>query len=120
MRSTLALSFDQQLGALFGAFLRLAWQDDDATVDFEALYSGGVNISGQLWRRSQDNIGIGYAYLDGGNNGIHHTHVFEFYVRIVLNDYIACTADLQYMDENINGGEGPKGWIPGFRVTGEF
>ena len=116
----LALSFDQQLGEILGAFLRLGWQNDDAAVDFKAVYSGGLNISGALWRRPQDNIGLGYAYLDGGNTGINHTHVFEFYVRIILNDYVAFTADVQYMDEDIQGGNGPRGWLPGFRITAEF
>jgi hypothetical protein len=40
--------------------------------------------------------------------------------RIILNDDLACTADLQYMDEDVVGGNGPKGWIPGFRVTAAF
>ena len=119
-RAAILLSFDQQLGELFGAFVRLGWQDDAAAVDFEAIYSGGFNISGQLWRRPQDNIGVAYAYLDGGNKNINHTHVFEFYVRIVLNDYVAFTADVQYMDEDVKDGSSPRGWIPGFRVTAEF
>jgi porin len=118
--SGLTLSLDQELGEFLGIFVQLGWQSDDAAVDFEALYSGGVQISGALWRRSQDHIGLGYAYLDGGNTGIEHTHVVEFYVRIVLNDYVAFTADLQYMDEDVVGGNGPQGWIPGFRVTAAF
>ncbi len=120
MLGGLTLSFDQQLGEIVGVFLRLGWQRDDAAIDFEVLYSGGVNISGALWRRSRDNIGLGYAYLDGGNTGIDHAHVFEIYVRIVLNDDVAFTADLQYMDEDVVRSSGPKGWMPGFRVTAEF
>jgi hypothetical protein len=65
-------------------------------------------------------MGIGYAYLEGGNTGIDHTQVFEAYVRFLLNDYMAVTADIQYMDESLNGEEGPKGWIPGIRLTAEF
>ncbi|MGD2186540.1 MAG: porin, partial [Desulfobacterales bacterium] len=44
--SALALSVDQQLGDIFGVFLRLGVQDDDATVAYGKEYSGGVNISG--------------------------------------------------------------------------
>ena len=43
-RDGISLSFDQQFGGVFGGFMRLAWQDQDAAVDFGALYSGGVNI----------------------------------------------------------------------------
>lgn len=90
---------------------------NDAAVDFEAVYSGGINISGTLWGRRQDNIGIAYAYLDGGNTGIDRIRVFEIYVRFVLNDYVAVTVDLQYMDEKSDGEGDPQAWIPGLRVT---
>jgi porin len=120
MLGALTFSFDQELGDLLGAFLRVGWQKDGAAVDFKALYSGGVDINGKLWDRLQDNIGIAYAYLDGGNTGIDHSHVFEAYVRFVLNDYIAVTADLQYIDEDYDEGKGPCGWIPGIRLTAEF
>ncbi len=119
-RAALGLSFDQELGDIVGAFLRIVEQSDDAAINFQTLYSGGVNISGKLWRRPQDNIGMGYAYLEGGNTDIDHIHVFEVYVRFLLNDYIAVTADIQYMDETLNDGEGPRGWIPGMRLTAEF
>jgi porin len=119
-RAALLVSFDQELGNILGALLRLGWQTDEAAIDFEAIYSGGVNISGTLWRRPQDNMGMGYAYLKGGNTGIDRTQVFEVYVRVVLSAYVALTADLQYMDETRNGEGGPRGWIPGMRLTAAF
>jgi hypothetical protein len=119
-RVGILLSCDQALGDIIGAFLRLGWQTDDAAVSFKTIYSGGLNLSGKLWRRPQDNIGMGYAYLAGGNTGIRHAHVFEAYVRFVLNTYIALSVDLQYMDEPLDSGVGPRGWIPGFRLTAEF
>jgi porin len=114
------LSFDQQLGDILGAFVRLGWQKEDAAVDFQALYSGGLNISGKLWQQPQDTIGIGYAYLDGGNLDLERIHVVEAYARFALNDYVAVTADLQYIDEQYTDGSGPAGWMPGLRVTAEF
>jgi porin len=119
-RAAVLLSFDQALGDLLGAFVRVGWQDDKATVNYEAIYSGGLNISGGLWRRPQDNIGIAYGYLEGGNTGIDRTQVFEAYVRFMLNDYFAVTADFQYQDEQLEEGDGPKGVIPGIRLTAEF
>jgi porin len=120
MLGALTFSLDQELGDLVGAFLRLGWQKDDAAVDFKALYSGGLDMNGKLWGRPQDNMGIAYAYLDGGNTGIERSHVFEVYVRVVLNDYLAVTADLQYIDEDYDEGKGPRVWIPGIRLTAEF
>ena len=42
------LSFDQELGRNWGAFLRVGWQDDSALVDYDALYSGGLDIKGRI------------------------------------------------------------------------
>jgi hypothetical protein len=114
------LSFDQSLGDIVGAFVRVGWQKDNAALDLQALYSGGLNISGKLWQRSQDNVGLGYAYIDGGNLDIERIHVVEAYARFVLNAYVAVTADLQYIDEQYTEGSGSSGWIPGLRLTAEF
>lgn len=119
-RAAILLSFDQEFGEIFGGFLRLGSQTQDGAVDFGAVYSGGVNISGKLWRRPKDNLGIGYAYLSGGNTGIDRTQVFEAYARFVPKSHFAVTLDLQYMSEELDAGGGPKGWIPGIRLTGEF
>lgn len=118
------LSLDQAFGEVVGAFLRLAWQSEDAAVDYTALYSGGLNLSGSGWGRESDNIGIGYAYLEGGNGDIDKSQVFETYYRVGLNDYVGLTADVQYLEEDLAWSdprqENPKGWILGMRLTAEF
>jgi hypothetical protein len=116
----LILSFDQQLGDGLGSFLRFGWQDDAAAVDYDALYSGGIDLSGRAWGRANDNIGLGYAYLDGGNLDLHHIHVTEFYYCFVVNDFLALTADIQYMKDEHKEEKSPKGWILGLRATAEF
>jgi hypothetical protein len=116
----LSLSFDQELGSVLGAFVRMAWQEDDATVTYKAEYSGGLDIKGTPWGRGEDNIGIGYAYLDGGNEDIDYTHVFETYYRFVVNDYLAVSADVQYMKDEYHVDDSPKGWILGLRATAEL
>ncbi len=115
-------SFDQQLGKSLGAFLRVGWQDDDAAVDFDALYSGGLDIRGRLWGRASDNVGIGLAYLDGGNQDIDETYVFETYYRAVFSDYFAMSADVQWMkdDSELGSDYDAQGWIFGLRATAEF
>lgn len=116
----LVLSFDQQLGDILGVWIRLGRQDDDAAIDYQNLYSGGIDISGKLWKREHDNIGIGYAYLNDGNSEIDKTQVIEVYVRIAFNEIFALTLDAQRMEDNLVAGDGPKGFIYGVRMTAEF
>ncbi len=119
-RLALGLSFDQQLGKTFGAFLRLGWQEQSAAVDYAAAYTGGINILGAAWGRPEDNIGLAYGYYNGGNLDINATHVAEIYYRWVVNKYFSVTADAQYMKDNIRGEEGPSGFILGLRGTAQF
>lgn len=118
------LSLDQAIGEVVGVFLRCAWQSQDAAVDYKALYSGGLSFNGNGWGRESDTIGMGYAYLDGGNLDVENTHVLEAYYRLGLNDSVALTADLQYMSDaraQVDPAqEYPQGWILGMRLTAEF
>ncbi len=114
------ISFDQQLGEIFGVWIRFGWQDDEAAIDYKDIYSGGLNINGKLWDRDADNIGIGCAHLRGGNLDVDHTDVFEIYGRFALNDIFAITGDVQYMKDSMKVGDSPDGWIFGLRMTAEF
>ena len=115
------ISFDQELGEFLGAWIRFGWHlSDEAAVDCSDLYSGGLNIGGNLWGRENDNVGIGYAHLRGGNLDLDHTDVFEIYGRFALNDIFAITGDVQYMQDSMKMGESPSGWIFGLRATAEF
>lgn len=123
-RVTLGISFDQELGENFGAWIRWYWQDDAALVNYTAIYSGGVFVSGNLWGREQDHIGIGYAYLDGAEqteDSLKNTHVGEAYVSFGLHEYLALTFDVQYMkDSYVLSENDVDGWIAGVRATCEF
>jgi porin len=119
-RASILFSFDQQLGNVVGAFLRFGWQDDDAAVKYDAIWSGGIDISGGPWNRAEDNIGLGYAYLNGGNLAIRQSQVAEAYYRFVINDYLALSADIQYMKDDLRNQENPAGFIYGLRLTAEF
>ncbi len=119
-RSAAFVSLDQELGDTVGVFLRIGTQDDDAAINFKNLLSGGVTIGGLLWGRERDNVGIGYAFLDGGNLDIDYSWVAEAYARLVLNDYLALTPDIQYIREKRVGG-GAEGFVFGIRmVLAEF
>jgi porin len=119
-RAAVFISFDQELGDIFGAWIRFGWQDDKALVAYDALFSGGLNINGKWYGREDDNIGIGYAYLKGQND-FDYTQVAEIYWRFVLNEYSAVTADLQYMKDKFDtAGDDIEGIIGGIRVSAEF
>ena len=118
--AAVVLSADQQLGNIFGVFLRVAMQDDDASVTYEKEFSGGVNISGSIWGREQDNIGLGVAYLEDGNTELDSSLVAEAYVRFGLTEMFAATADFQYLEDDYDVGEDVDGWVGSIRVTAEF
>lgn len=108
------------MGQTLGAWIRFGWQDDKAAIDHTNLLSGGIDISGRLWDRDEDNIGLGYAYLFDGNQAIDYSQVFEGYYRLVLNEIFSITADLQYLKDKLKIGDNPSGFIYGIRMTSEF
>ncbi|MGD8775467.1 MAG: carbohydrate porin [Syntrophobacterales bacterium] len=119
-RAYVILSLDQELGAIVGLWLRIGSQDDAAAIDFQNIYSGGINIGGNLWGREEDNIGVGYGYLDGGNLDIDNSQVAELYARFVINKYFAVTPDIQYMRDKYKNGDVIKGFIFGIRLAAGF
>ncbi len=122
VRHAVFVSFDQQLGKVVGGWIRFGFQDDSAAVDFQQLFSGGINITGTAWDRGQDTVGIGYAYLNRGNTGIDRSQVAEGYIRMGLNRFFALTLDIQYLDDRYEevDDDDTDGWIGGVRLTVEF
>jgi porin len=118
--TALLLSCDQQFGDSLGAFLRFSWQNDDAAIDYRALYSAGLDIGGRAWGRPRDNIGVGYAHLTGGNLEIERSRVAEVYYRFVVITALAITGDIQYMGDDLRGAPGPAGFVFGLRVTAQY
>jgi porin len=114
------ISFDQAFGEVVGGFLRLGWQTDDAAVTHKALYSGGLNLQGVGWGREADNVGVGYAYLDGGNLDVSSTQVAELYYRFGVNEYLGITADVQYMSDEYEEDSDVEGWVLGVRAVAAF
>lgn len=119
-RKAMVLSFDQQLGDILGAWIRFGRQDDDAAIDYQNLYSGGLNILGKLWHREKDNVGLAYALMNSGNLAIDKSQVLEVYYRLVFNDYLAISADVQYLQDDLKDAKSPSGWILGTRLTAIF
>ncbi|HID93827.1 MAG TPA: porin, partial [bacterium (Candidatus Stahlbacteria)] len=112
------ISADQKLGDIIGVFARLGWQNDKAVINHDELYSGGVNINGQLWGRKNDEIGIGYAYLEGAcKSGIANTNVFEAYTKFQITKFSDLTLDIQYMNDNLRDNKEQDGVIYGVRLN---
>lgn len=103
-----------------GAFVRFDAQSDEAAIDYDSFYSGGLDIRGNLWRRENDNIGLGIAYLNGGNLDNKSIRVAEAYYRCVVDDRLAITAEIQYMREEMPKGRSPRGFILGLRADASF
>ncbi|MDH3948313.1 MAG: carbohydrate porin, partial [Gammaproteobacteria bacterium] len=97
-----------------------AGQREDAALIYRALYSGGIDIKGKAWGRDDDNIGLGYAYVKGGNLDIEKSHVAEAYYRWQVGEVFGLTADLQYMQDDYKSGSSLSGLIFGLRAAAEF
>ena len=119
-RTGTGISINQAVGETLGFFVRLAWQEDKAAVDYKAAYTGGLHLNGIMWGRTDDEAGLGYGYLQGGNQDIDRTGVFEAYVRFNLNRYTDITADIQYMKDDLQDASPRKAWIPGLRFVASF
>ncbi|MCX7821988.1 MAG: carbohydrate porin [Syntrophobacterales bacterium] len=120
------VSFDQQIiKDVLGAFFRAGWQDDEAFVYYDKFISFGLNVSGSTWGRKNDEIGIGYAYLDGSTNSdVAHTHALETYLKFHIFEYKAVSAnfsvDFQYMNDDLRDGGKNEGYIWGIRFNMSF
>lgn len=115
------VSADQELGEIIGVFIRAGWQDDNPEIDYDGMYSGGMNIDGSLWGRKTDEAGIAYAYLNGADESvISYSHAAETYLKLVLSEYNDITFDLQYIKDNIPHDDDREGFIYGVRMNAYF
>jgi hypothetical protein len=115
------ISVDQKLGEIFGIFARAGWQDNRAVIDHDAAYSGGLNINGKLWGRKDDEIGLGYAYLNGADKAeIDNTNAIEAYIKFKISDFSDITFDAQYVNDNMKQDEDQDGFIYGGRLNAYF
>lgn len=115
------ISADQKLSKIIGVFARAGWQDDNAVIDHDAVYSGGVNVNGKLWGREADEIGLAYAYLDGARKGdIDHTDAMETYLKFKISDYNDVTFDIQYINDDLKQDKDQDGVIYGVRLNAYF
>jgi len=115
------ISADQIVAEGIGIFWRYGQQQEDAAIDYRALWALGLNLNGGFWGRDDDEFGFGYAQLDGGNGDIERSRVFEAYLKFTLSETLALTLDLQYMHEQLNAPAPERtAWLPGLRLIAAF
>ena len=115
------ISIDQEIGELVGIFARFGWQDDDARIDHDQLYSIGLSLNGKAWGREEDELGLGYAYLEGADKAdIDNTHGVEGYVKFKVTNYSDLSLDVQYVKDNYKHGVDNDGMVYGARYAISF
>lgn len=98
------LSLDQEVADGIGLFARYAMQDEDLEENLvKSSISGGVSLSGSLWNRENDVVGIAYGILSVNDkapdiaaisNSGDEGH-FEIYYKLGFSDHFTLTPDLQ-------------------------
>jgi porin len=117
-RGVALISADQRLGEVVGVWTRSGLQALDATMDTARTVSGGLNLNGRLWGREADEVGLGIAWLDGGNTSLRDSRVVELYASFGLADGLALTFDFQHLRDRYQPGAGEdlEGWVLGMRL----
>jgi len=94
------VSLDQQIMEPVTVFFRYGWEDERVS-NIEYAWSTGLQISGALWNREEDVLGIAFGqnipggdYSKAGNPDHHESH-FEAYYNLHLNDTLSISPDIQ-------------------------
>ncbi|MBU4479411.1 MAG: carbohydrate porin, partial [Candidatus Omnitrophica bacterium] len=114
------VSFDQEVADDIGVFLRAGWQRDEVYLagegfSLDSSYSAGFQLSGNLWNRQNDILGIAYGIINpsdeykkaGPLHADAETH-FEAYYNYQINSNVAISPDIQiitkpYGNDAVNG-----------------
>lgn len=115
------ISFDQELTDVVGVFLRYGWQNPKVFLNGESsslehAWSTGIQLSGSLWNREEDILGIAigqaipsdeYEKSNTSLNANSESH-FEIYYNYKVNDHLTLSPDVQvilnpYGDDAANG-----------------
>jgi len=104
------LSFDQELTKNASAFFRYGWQNpdyylNDQTYSLESSWSGGLQLSGELWGRENDvwALAIGQIFpskdYKDSNSALKaktESHL-ETYYSFKINDHLTIGPDIQFI-----------------------
>lgn len=126
-----------------GFFMRAGWNDGHTEsfifAEVDRLLSGGFQLSGAHWGRSDDRLGVGVAieglsrehaqYLEAGGDGFllgdgalryGPEQIVEVYYNIAVIDHLSISPDLQFIrDPGYNRDRGPARFA-GLRAHVQF
>lgn len=87
-KTGVGINADQQLNSYLGVFARAAWNDGQnetwAFTEADRSLSAGISISGDEWKRKNDNLAIGIAM--NGLSGIHKEYLADGGMGFQLGD----------------------------------
>src|SRR3990170_2574001 len=122
-------SLDQEVADDIGLFARYAMQDEDHEENLvKSAISGGVSLSGSLWDRKNDVVGIAYGILSVNDkapdiaaisNSGDEGH-FEIYYKLGFSDHFTLTPDLQVITNTGGDADNDTTTVYGVRAQMNF
>lgn len=93
-----ALNVEQDFSNTFGGFVRASWNDGNnetwAFTEIDRSFSTGLNLTGESWKRNNDNIGIAFVV-----SGISEAH--QAYLKAGGKGFILGDGNLNYGSEKL-------------------
>ena len=87
-RPGVSVNLEQQVSEYVGVFARLGWADGSVEpwdfTDVDRTASGGISLSGKLWGRQYDNLGV--AATVNGISGVHQEFLNAGGLGILVGD----------------------------------
>lgn len=119
------LSFDQEITDAITAFCRFGWQDEDI-YEMEYYWTLGAAISGCVWGRDEDVLGIAFGqailgdeYGDTLADDGDESHL-ECYYSYKLNDHFTISPMIQVVTNPGGDDDADTVIIPGIRTQMDF
>ena len=87
-RGGVSMNIEQQITPDLGAFVRAGWADGNVEpyefTDVDRAVAGGVSVSGKLWARPDDTVGV--AGVINGISGVHQAFLNAGGLGILVGD----------------------------------
>ncbi len=91
------ISLNQSVTEYFGVFSRYgASVDDLKTEGIDTAWTAGVSLSGSLWSRDDDQIGVAYGDINMHSN--ENETLYEIYYRATFNERLSVTPSWQQIE----------------------
>ncbi|MBF0345196.1 MAG: carbohydrate porin [Nitrospirae bacterium] len=119
------LSADQQVTDSLTLFGRLGYQDGKV-YKYDVAWSAGLALSGKLWGRNDDVLGLAYGmailskdyrdYMSASKKSHGDENRAELYYSILLKKYLVISPDVQYISNALGDRGFHNVWVFGLRT----